>query len=151
MVNLIALLRRSYDVVLVDSAPLIPVTDAAVLAPRADGVLVVVRHGRTTVQDVQAAKDALHAVSGRILGSVMTMTPQTGTLAHARLKPRRVKRQLRPLPPRPAADPPAESAVAPTTVPAPEPQQQDGRQPSPAPRPRPAEGSDATEQVLDRS
>jgi capsular exopolysaccharide synthesis family protein len=150
MVNLIALLRRSYDVVLVDSAPLIPVTDAAVLAPRADGVLVVVRHGRTTVQDMQAAKDALHAVSGRILGSVMTMTPQTGTRAHARLKPRKVKWQPRPLPPRPAAESPRESAPAPTTVPASEPQQEDGRQPSPAPRPRPAEASDTTEQVLDR-
>jgi capsular exopolysaccharide synthesis family protein len=78
MANLIAGLRDSYDVILLDTSPLLPVTDAAVLAPRADGVLFVVRHGKTHVNDVQAAKDALDAVSGRVLGSVLTMVPNTG-------------------------------------------------------------------------
>ena len=89
MVNLLGLLRKLYDVVLIDSAPLLPVTDAAVLAPRVDGVLVVVRHGRTVVQDVQAAKDAVDAVSGRVVGSVLTMVAHTGTRAHARVRTRR--------------------------------------------------------------
>ena len=53
------------------------------LAPRADGVLVLVRHGKTKVQDLQAAKDALDAVSGRILGSVMTMAPHAGKQRYA--------------------------------------------------------------------
>ena len=75
MVGLLAQLRRSYDVILIDAAPLLPVTDAAVLAPRADGVLIMVRHAKTRMPDVQAAKDSLDAVSGRILGSVLTMAP----------------------------------------------------------------------------
>jgi capsular exopolysaccharide synthesis family protein len=78
MVNLLATLRGSYDVILVDASPLLPVTDAAVLAPRADGVLVMVRYGKTKMPDLQAAADALRAVSGRVLGSVMTMAPHLG-------------------------------------------------------------------------
>jgi capsular exopolysaccharide synthesis family protein len=78
MVNLLLALRGSYDVILIDTSPLLPVTDAAVLAPRADGVLVMVRHGRTKVQDLQSARDALDAVSARVLGSVLTMAPHTG-------------------------------------------------------------------------
>ena len=81
MIDLIKKLRGGYDVVLIDTPPLLPVTDAAVLAPRADGVLLLVRHGSTALQDVQAAKDALHAVSGRILGSVLTMAPLTAKQA----------------------------------------------------------------------
>ena len=74
MVDLIATLRGRYDVILIDTAPLLPVTDAAVLAPRVDGVLVLVRHGRTVVQDVQAAKDALRRGVGHASSaSVMTM------------------------------------------------------------------------------
>ena len=77
-VNLIAALHGRYDVVLIDTAPLLPVTDAAVLAPRVDGVLLLVRHRKTVVRDLQAAKDALGAVSGRLVGSVMTMVPHAG-------------------------------------------------------------------------
>jgi capsular exopolysaccharide synthesis family protein len=83
MAQLIRQLRTSYDVVLVDTAPLLRVTDAAVLAPRTDGVLLVVRQGRTVVQEVQAANDALHAVSARLLGSVLTPVPQMGSLLRA--------------------------------------------------------------------
>jgi non-specific protein-tyrosine kinase len=85
MTDLLTSLRDAYDVVLIDAAPLLPVTDAAVLASRVDGVLVVVRHGRTRVQDVCAARDALHVVDGRILGSVLTMVGHTGPRRRTRL------------------------------------------------------------------
>jgi len=99
MVNLLKYLRGRYDIILIDTAPLLPVTDAAVLAPHADGVLVLVRHGRTVVQEVQAAKDALDAVSARVVGAVLTMVPHTGSRAHARLKPRKRKRRSQGQPP----------------------------------------------------
>jgi capsular exopolysaccharide synthesis family protein len=83
MVDLLQDMRSAYDVILIDSPPLLPVTDAAVLGPRVDGVLVVARHGKTRVQDLQAAKDSLDAVSARILGSVMTMAPYTGEHLYA--------------------------------------------------------------------
>ena len=41
-------LRDDFDVVIIDAPPLLPVTDAALLAAQADGALIVVRHGKTT-------------------------------------------------------------------------------------------------------
>ena len=87
MIDLLERMHRQYDIVLIDTAPLLPVTDAAVLAPRVDGVLVVVQHGHTSVQELQAAMAALRAVSGRVMGSVMTMVPHASTRAYARRKP----------------------------------------------------------------
>lgn len=71
--------RGTYDMVLVDVPPLLPVTDAAVVASGADGVILVVRHGRTTENHVLVAKQAIDAVSARLLGSVLTMVPRAGT------------------------------------------------------------------------
>ena len=82
MADLLEHVRSTYDLVLVDSSPLLPVTDAAVLALRADGVLLVVRHGRTTAAQVRAAWDSLDAVSARVLGSVLTMVPKLGRQRH---------------------------------------------------------------------
>ena len=80
--ELLARLRSTYDVVLVDAPPVAPFTDAAVLALRADGVLFVVRHGRTTTAQLETAKDALDAVSADVLGGVLTMTPGSGMRRH---------------------------------------------------------------------
>jgi non-specific protein-tyrosine kinase len=52
------------------------VTDAVVLAQRVDGVILIARYGHAVVQDLRAAKDALTAVSARILGSVLTLVPR---------------------------------------------------------------------------
>lgn len=76
MAELLPLLRERYDAVLVDAAPVLPVTDAVVLAQRVDGVIIVARYGHAVVQDIQAVKDALTAVSARILGSVLTLVPR---------------------------------------------------------------------------
>jgi hypothetical protein len=73
----------------------------------------VVRHGRTVVQDVQAAKDALDAVSARVVGSVLTMVSYGGTRAHARAKPRRGRKGSQPhvLPPVTGASVPTSGAA----------------------------------------
>jgi Mrp family chromosome partitioning ATPase len=41
-------LRDQYDIILIDSPPLLPVTDAAVVATRADGALLMTRSGKTS-------------------------------------------------------------------------------------------------------
>lgn len=79
MANLLDELKRRFDIVLIDAPPVLPVTDAAVLASRCDGVMVLVRHGKTTRNQVRAVTDALKAVSARLLGTVMTMTPKSGS------------------------------------------------------------------------
>ena len=48
MEKLLGDLREQFDIVIIDAPPLLPVTDAALLAAQADGALVVVRHGKTT-------------------------------------------------------------------------------------------------------
>ena len=75
MVQLLESLRDRFDVVIINTPPLLPVTDAAVLAAHADGVLVVVRAGRTTRQQLSLAMSALHAVGARVLGTVLNMAP----------------------------------------------------------------------------
>ena len=79
MADLLDELERRFDVVLVDTPPLLPVTDAAILAGRCDGALLVVRHGKTSRNQVKAAAAALNSVSARLLGTVMTMTPKSGS------------------------------------------------------------------------
>lgn len=77
MAHLLAELRESYDVVLLDTPPVLPVTDAAVLGAACDGALVVVRYGRTTTHQVDTTASALRSASVRTLGTVLTMVPRT--------------------------------------------------------------------------
>ncbi|MEV6875325.1 polysaccharide biosynthesis tyrosine autokinase [Amycolatopsis sp. NPDC051128] len=76
MLNLMAELRERYDTVLLDTPPLLPVTDAAVLGAAADGVLLVVRYGKTTTHQVKTAMAALETASVRLLGTAFTMVPE---------------------------------------------------------------------------
>jgi succinoglycan biosynthesis transport protein ExoP len=78
MTALVDELRRAYDVVLIDSPPLLPVTDAAAVAPATDGVLLVCRFRQTTKSQVEAAAAALRAVSAPLLGTVFTMVATRG-------------------------------------------------------------------------
>ena len=73
MANLISGLRSDYDVIVLDTPPLVPVTDAAVAATFSDGLLLVVRQRSTRRNDVQSALRSLRAVDGRVAGTVLTM------------------------------------------------------------------------------
>lgn len=75
MGELLDVLSEEFDLVLIDTPPLLPVTDAAVLAARTDGAIVVVRQGSTRRQHVAQAVNSLTQVDARILGSVLTMAP----------------------------------------------------------------------------
>lgn len=69
--GLLATLRSSYDVVVVDTPPLIAVTDAAVAATVADAVLFVVRAKHTSHGDVRRALASLQAVDAKVVGVVI--------------------------------------------------------------------------------
>ena len=68
-------LRSRYDVVVLDAPPLLPVTDAALLATRADGAVVVVSHGRTTRDQLATAIERLESVDATTLGVVVNQAP----------------------------------------------------------------------------
>ena len=78
MATFLERLRRQYDVIIIDAPPLLPVADAAVLAQQADGALLVVRHGKTTKDQVTAAVERLRSVEAELLGTVFNRTPNKG-------------------------------------------------------------------------
>jgi len=64
-------LLKHFDYVLFDSPPMGAVTDAAIVAPQVDGVLLIVRAGTSTLHAVSGARKQLNSVSGRLLGAVL--------------------------------------------------------------------------------
>lgn len=71
-------LRSEFDYVVVDSTPLLAVTDAAILAAGADGVLIMARYGETKREQLAHSVDTLNSVGAPLLGAVFTMTPARG-------------------------------------------------------------------------
>jgi capsular exopolysaccharide synthesis family protein len=72
MENLLARLRARYDYIFIDSPPLPGVTDAQILAPLADSVLVVAQWGSTPREHVRSAVDLLRRANAKICGVVLT-------------------------------------------------------------------------------
>jgi receptor protein-tyrosine kinase len=68
-------LRELFDYVIVDTSPLLAVTDAAVLAPNCDGVLMMARFGETKKDQLGHAVASLRSVGATILGAVFTIAP----------------------------------------------------------------------------
>jgi capsular exopolysaccharide synthesis family protein len=65
-------------IILIDTPPLIPVTDAAILTARTDGALVVVRSGKTTIDLLDKALQNLERVKGRPLGIILDGVSRKG-------------------------------------------------------------------------
>jgi capsular exopolysaccharide synthesis family protein len=84
MEALLASLRMGFDIVIVDTPPLLPVTDGAVVATLVDGTVLVFRCGKTTAAQARSAAEALAAVDARVLGCVLNLTPRknAGTYAY---------------------------------------------------------------------
>ncbi len=61
-----------YEVLVIDSAPLLPVADTLVLVPHASGALLVAAEGRTQRRHLVAAHELLKRVGARILGLALT-------------------------------------------------------------------------------
>jgi capsular exopolysaccharide synthesis family protein len=82
MADVLAELEEQFDLVIIDAPPLLPVTDAAVLASLTSGTLLVVRYGKTRREQVRRAVEALRAVDARIYGIVLNMAPAKGPDAY---------------------------------------------------------------------
>lgn len=82
MAKVLQELEQRFDVVIFDGAPLLAVTDSAVLAESVGGALVVVGAGRTRRAQLQRALQSLAAVDATVLGAVVTMLPTKGADAY---------------------------------------------------------------------
>ena len=63
--------KRSYEVILLDSSPVLAVTDPSVLSTLTDGVILVVTAGQTRFQELEQATEMLERVEAKILGVVV--------------------------------------------------------------------------------
>ena len=75
MASLLDSLAGQYDVVIVDAPPVLPVTDAVVLATQADAVVLVMRYGRTSRHSVHEAGRRLAVVGAPVAGLVINAVP----------------------------------------------------------------------------
>ncbi|WP_454778469.1 polysaccharide biosynthesis tyrosine autokinase [Georgenia muralis] len=78
MATLLDQLTGSYDTVIIDSPPLLPVTDAAVLTKLAGGALVVAGADRIQKAQLRESLGNLEAVDGRVIGIVLNKVEQKG-------------------------------------------------------------------------
>jgi len=63
--------KEEYDVIVIDTPPVLAVTDAQILANLADGVVLVVSSGKTERDSAKKAKELLESAQAKILGVVL--------------------------------------------------------------------------------
>jgi protein-tyrosine kinase len=73
MLEILEELKEKADIVILDTPPVVAVTDAALLASRVDGVLLVLAAGKVKIEVAQKAEELLLNVRANILGSVLNM------------------------------------------------------------------------------
>jgi len=81
LAELLAELQNEADYILCDAPPVLAVTDAALWAGKADGVLLVVNAGRTKREQARRAKDMLEKVRAHIVGAVLINAEEDAAVA----------------------------------------------------------------------
>lgn len=72
--QLVGVLRREFDVILIDGAPMEMYADSSYLAPRADGVILVVQAETTPLGSPVISLRELERVGAQVLGAVLNKT-----------------------------------------------------------------------------
>ena len=81
MEDLIAQLRTQAEFILFDAPPVLAVTDAALLATKMDGVLLVINAGETRRDHVERAREILERVRARVIGAVLNNAPVDSSIS----------------------------------------------------------------------
>jgi non-specific protein-tyrosine kinase len=80
--EVLTVLASQADVILIDSPPIVPVTDAAVLAPRVDGILLVTSIGISTRRNLARAVQILRRVEAPLSGVVLNRSIDDDTYTY---------------------------------------------------------------------
>lgn len=80
MQTILEAMRQSSDVILLDVPPVLTVSDTTTLAPSLDGVILVVRTGKTRASAFKQTIEQLHQVNARVLGIVLNGLVKRGKL-----------------------------------------------------------------------
>lgn len=71
MTYLLNLVTRMYSVILIDAPSILKTTETHILANQCDGVILVLRRGKTKIDKVIEAKRTLELVHGNLVGSII--------------------------------------------------------------------------------
>ncbi|MFT4122981.1 MAG: polysaccharide biosynthesis tyrosine autokinase [Microbacteriaceae bacterium] len=83
MIALLEKLDETYDTIVIDAPPLLPVTDAAILAKLVSGgAIMVVGSGKISKHQLEAAVANLQTVDGRLVGVILNRLPTKGANAY---------------------------------------------------------------------
>ncbi len=77
-------LQEQYDYVLIDSSPVLAVTDPSILATLSDSVLLVVHAGRTSKKNLVKSRERLEAVRANLRGVVVNRVSTAGGSSYYR-------------------------------------------------------------------
>lgn len=69
--SFVKLLKLNYDYVIIDTPPIMAVTDSRILAAKADATLMVVRSGKTKANVIHRAYEELIKVGANVIGSII--------------------------------------------------------------------------------
>src|SRR5699024_740987 len=68
---------EKYDMIIIDSPPVLAVTDAQVIAHKFDGVIIVARSKQTETEQLKEAVELIKRVQGDVLGTVLNDVKKT--------------------------------------------------------------------------
>ncbi len=71
MQNLLESFKNKYDYIFIDSPPVMPLTDACIIGPMVDGVILVIQAARTQRDVIKHAENRLHQAGAKTIGVVM--------------------------------------------------------------------------------
>jgi Mrp family chromosome partitioning ATPase len=74
--ELLADLRADYEFVIIDTPPVLAVSDPATVAPRVDGVVLVLRMTKAARPAAERAREQLAAVGARLFGVVVNASAE---------------------------------------------------------------------------
>ncbi len=70
--SLLKTLKEKYDYIIIDSPPVVPVTDSGVIGAQTDGVVMVIQAGRTQKGVIKHAESLLKQAQAKLLGYILT-------------------------------------------------------------------------------
>lgn len=71
MQNLLEQLKEEFDMIIIDSAPILSAADSIEIAPHTNGVVMVIKAASTPIPSVQTAIDQISDVGGKVIGCIL--------------------------------------------------------------------------------